>query len=82
MEILPPVLDSLAFYFYKGGKNVSAMAYTNLDLKEHEDLDNLDNICICLLHIAAIQSQAGHFKEAHKTLYQVLANMKDGRLAF
>jgi hypothetical protein len=82
LEILPHVLDALAFYFYKRGKNMSSMTYTNLALKEHEELGNLDNICICLLHVAAIQSQGGHFKEAHKTLYQVLAMVEDGRLAF
>ena len=82
IEILPHVLDALAFYFYKRGKNMSAMTYTNLALTEHEELGNLDNICICLLHIGSIQSQGGHFKEAHKTIYQVLAMVEDGRLAF
>jgi len=81
-EIMPHICDALAFFFYKRGKNMSAMTYTNLALKDHEELGNLDNICICLLHIAAIQSQAGHFKEAHATLYQVLAMVEEGRLAF
>jgi len=81
-EIMPHIYDALAFYFYKRGKNMSATTYTNLALKDHEVLGNLDNICICLLHIAAIQSQAGHYKDAHATLYQVLAMVEDGRLAF
>jgi len=81
-EIMPHIYDALAFYFYKRGKNMSAMTYTNMALADHEELGNLDNICICLLHIAAIQSQAGQFKDAHKMLYQVLAMVEDGRLAF
>ena len=81
-EIMPHICDALAFYFYKRGKNMSAMTYTNLAIADHEELGNLDNVCVCMLHIAAIQSQGGEFKEAHKMLYHVLAMVEDGRLAF
>ena len=82
LEIMPHIQDTMAFYFYKRGKFMSSMTYTQLALKDHETLGNLDNICSCLLHIAALQNQGGHFKDAHKTLYQVIAMIEEGQLAF
>ena len=80
-ELAPHILDAMAFYFYKRGKNMSAMSYTKMALKDHEDLQNLDYICIGKLHMSAILSQSGNFKEAHKLIFEVLAMVEDGRLA-
>ena len=80
-ELAPHILDAMAFYFYKRGKNMSAMSYTKMALKDHEELQNLDYICIGKLHMSAILSQGGHFKEAHKLIFEVLVMVEDGRLA-
>ena len=80
-ELAPHILDAMAFYFYKRGKNMSSMSYTKMALKDHEELQNLDYICIDKLHMSAILSQSGHFKEAHKLIFEVLAMVEDGRLA-
>ncbi len=80
-ELAPHILDAMAFYFYKRGKNMSAMSYTKMALRDHEELQNLDHICIGKLHMSAILSQSGKFKEAHKLIFEILAMVEDGRLA-
>jgi len=76
------VQDSIAFYFYKKGKSMSATSYTNLALEVHEHDENVEAVGVSLLHLAAIQTQQGNFKGAHKTLYQFLTMVEDGRLSF
>ena len=76
------VQDSIAFYFYKKGKSMSATSYTNLALEVHEHDGNVEAVGVSLLHLAAIQTQQGNFKGAHKTLYQFLTMVEDGRLSF
>ena len=55
---------------------MSAMSYTKMALKDHENLQNLDYICIGKLHMSAILSQSGNFKEAHKLILRYLLWLK------
>jgi len=82
LELKAHVNDALAFYFFKRGKNMSAFSYTNLALDTHEEFGNMEATAICLTHLSAIHCLAGRFKEAHKIIYQFLAMVEDGRLAF
>ena len=52
-ELAPHILDVMAFYFYKMGKNMSAMTYTRQALEAHTLLGNLDNECIAQLHVVS-----------------------------
>lgn len=123
------VHDSLAFFFYKKGKAMSAASYTrqalevhayiykviiiHIDspctyfklalhpgilasrlttnhnrcpirytLQVHEKDGNVEASGISLLHSSALQCQAGDFKGAHRSIYQFLAMVEDGRLSF
>ena len=79
--LTPHIMDAMAFYFYKRGKLLSAMSYTKMALRDHEELGNVDYVCISKLHQSAILSQSGEFKDAHKLLFEVLAMVEDGRMS-
>jgi len=51
-ELAPHILDAMAFYFYKNGKNMSAMTYTRQALEAHQKLGNLDNECIAQVSLS------------------------------
>lgn len=76
------VHDSLAFFFYKKGKAMSAASYTSLALEVHERDGNVEAVGASLLHSSALQCQLGDFKAAHRTLYTFLQMVEDGRLSF
>jgi hypothetical protein len=80
-DLTPHILDAMALYFYKRGKLMSAMSYTKMALKDHEELENIDFVCIGKLHQSAILTLNGDFKDAHKLLFEVLAMVEDGRLS-
>ena len=76
------VHDSLAYFFYKKGKSMSATSYTKLALEVHELDEDIEAVGVSLLHLSAIECQLSNFKGAHRTLYQFLAMVEDGRLSF
>lgn len=76
------VKDAMAFYFFKRGKFIAALAYSSQALEVFEQRGrNLEGIGACLLHMAATYSQMSKFKESHKLLFQFLAMVENGRLA-
>lgn len=58
--------DAIAYYFFRKGKSYSALAYSEEALELYEEVNEMEGVSTCLLHIAAVYSQVGNFKEAHK----------------
>ena len=56
------------------------MRHTNLARALHEKLKNHDGAGAGLLQVAIVECFQGKFKACHKTLYQFLAMIEDGRL--
>ncbi len=65
-ELKAYVKDALSYFFFKKGKSVAALGYAVQAMNSFESCDNIDGVGICLLHIAAIHTQTGNFKESHK----------------
>lgn len=65
-ELRAHVKDALSYFFFKKGKSVAALGYATQAMEVFEHVDNADGIGACLIHIAAIHSQVGNFKESHK----------------
>lgn len=81
-ELRAMVYDTLAFYFYKKKKFSSAMINSKKALEIHEELMDRESVAVSLSHIAVCQFLLGDFKATHKTLYQFLAMVEEGRLRF
>ncbi|KAJ1419577.1 hypothetical protein B484DRAFT_421583 [Ochromonadaceae sp. CCMP2298] len=75
------VHDAIAYFFFKRHRSIAALGYSKQAMELYEGADNMDGVGTCLLHIAAVHSQVGDFKEAHRQLFQFLAMVESGRLA-
>lgn len=69
------VRDAISYYFFKRKKSIAALGYSEQAMALYEDTDNLDGIAVCMLHVAAVHSQLGEFKEAHKVRYLLYASV-------
>ena len=65
-ELKAHVRDAISYYFFKRKKSIAALGYSEQAMEMYEEVDNMDGIAVCLLHVAAVYSQIGDFKEAHK----------------
>jgi tetratricopeptide (TPR) repeat protein len=70
-ELKGHVRDAISYYFFKRKKSIAALGYSEQAMALYEETDNLDGIAVCLLHVAAVYSQIGDFKEAHKVSYDL-----------
>ena len=75
-------LDAFAYYFFRRRKLFASLRHTKLAAALHEKLRNNDGIAAGLLQVAVVECFQAKFKECHKTIYQFLAMIEDGRLAF
>lgn len=73
--------DAMACYFFKVGKPFSAVSYAEAAMALYEGARDMEGVSVCLLHLAAIYSQLGEFKKAHKLIFEFLAMVEGGRLS-
>ena len=73
--------DAMACYFFKVGKPFSAVSYAEAAMELYEGARDMEGVSVCLLHLAAIYSQLGEFKKAHKLIFEFLAMVEGGRLS-
>lgn len=74
--------DAISYYFFRKGKALASLSYAKMALEAYEVSQNIDGIATALLHIAAGYGQLGEHKTAHKKLFEFLAMVETGRLAF
>lgn len=79
-ELQAHVKDAMAYFFFRKGKGLAAMAFAQQALESYEKSGNVEAIGACLLHIGAGHSQQGEHKEAHRILFQFLSMVDSGRL--
>ena len=60
------IKDAMAFYFFRKGRAVAALAYSQQALDVFDQFSNVEGVGICLLHIACTYCQVSNFKESHK----------------
>jgi tetratricopeptide (TPR) repeat protein len=78
-ELNGHVRDAISYYFFKRKKSIAALGYSEQAMALYEETDNLDGIAVCMLHCAAVYSQIGDFKEAHKVRCSTLSRICEPR---
>ena len=68
-ELRAYVNTAMAYYYYRRNKVTTALSYTEKALEVYELMEMNDLIGSSLLHVAAVHSIQGNFKESHRVRF-------------
>ena len=66
------IKDAMAYYFFRKGRAIAALAYSQKALEIFDQYENVEGVGTCLLHIACTHCQVGDFKESHRVSYSIV----------
>lgn len=81
-ELKGYVCDAMAFYYFRCRKASAALSEARKACKLLDKSGNFDSVAIAKLHVAAVMCQQGQFRESHAMVFEVIAMVEEGRLAF
>eukprot|EP01038_Epipyxis_sp_PR26KG_P008964 gene8964-12086_t len=80
-ELKGHIQEGLSYFFFKQKKTLTALSYASQSMNNFENCNIPEGVAHGLLNTATALCQQGHYKDAHKHLFEFIAMLESGKFS-